>query len=96
MTESAQEKLRSSAMCLVLMSPSQSMLINFIYAYFYAPHHKRKSRDNFGTVWFWFWVSRVQRSISRNTNGLFALRFAIRCWSRAVLGGEEAEEFCAI
>ena len=45
---------------------------------------------------FGFWVSRVQRSISRNTNGLFALRFAIRCWSRAVLGGEEAEEFCAI
>ena len=53
MTESAQEKL-CNVSC--VMSPSQSMLINFIYAYFYAPHHKRKSRDNFGTVWFWVLV----------------------------------------
>ena len=31
----------------------------------------------------WFWELREHRSISRNTNGLFALRFAIRSWTRA-------------
>ena len=77
MTESAQV---CNVSCTNAPKPIQ--LITFIYAYFYAPHHNsRKSRDNLGTAWFW--VSRMQRSIIRNTNGLFALRFAIRCWTRA-------------
>ena len=83
MTESAQEKL-CNVSCTNAPKPIQ--LITFIYAYFYAPHHNsRKSRDNLGTAWFW--VSRMQRSIIRNTNGLFALRFAIRCWTRAAERG---------
>ena len=92
MTESAQEKLRSSAMCLVLMPPANPCSLILFMPIFMLLIIKESTETTLKLLGFGF---RGCRGASVGIQ-MASLLCVLPSGVGDVLGGEEAEEFCAI